>query len=337
MDVELLDDIIAEASNDLLQEEVRPESEWMALLTFHFITNRVEMMYPDDSKSVLEAMRHICMMTFGASRFTIWNPLFENPLLGLKADPGMMLLELKSSEGMTIHPNAMRAQIPLSFESIREVSCFLNLIARAFATSIDCITIDNGLYQCELGADQIHEIHKIHYYPEQVDFGVLYRTLVVPWFPTEERKRTVLETYYKMPLERFILKQTIIPSFDRNNKNVELPFINDVLGKRVTQQDSEERVIEITHGWWGINHDKISDHVKSYLFDDNNDDSRSCIRHIIGYMSHSFVTVLFLLRGPIFLEDKIWICTGSIPMSKDALTLDDFKKRMKTYNILIEE
>ena len=68
MDVELLDNIIEEATDDLLMQDIRPESEWMALLTFHFVTNRIDMICSDDSTSVLEAMRHICMMSFGPIR-----------------------------------------------------------------------------------------------------------------------------------------------------------------------------------------------------------------------------------------------------------------------------
>ena len=49
MDVELLDNIIEEATDDLLMQDIRPESEWMALLTFHFVTNRIDMICSDDS------------------------------------------------------------------------------------------------------------------------------------------------------------------------------------------------------------------------------------------------------------------------------------------------
>jgi hypothetical protein len=261
--------------------------------------------------------------------------MYENPLIGLKAEPGMMLFEMKMEDGKPIHLNTMRAQIPLSFDSIREVSCFLNLIARAFATSLDRIDIDNGSYQCRLDANQIKEIHQLHYYPERVDFGELYRTLVVPWFPTEERKRSVLERYYGMSLERFILKQTILPSNNRN-KEVELPFINDVIEKRVSQPEAEERVLEITHGWWSISHDKLSDYLKTYLFNDENEDSQSRIRYIFGY-DCSYISVIILLRGPVFLLDKIYVCTTNIPMQKDELTLEHFKKRLKTYNLRLLE
>ena len=335
MDVELLDNIIEEATDDLLMQEIRPESEWMALLTFHFVTNRIDMICSDDSTSVIEAMHHICMMSFGPSRFTIWNPMYENPLIGLKAKPSMMLFEMKIEDGKPIHLNAMRAQIPLSFESIREVSCFLNLIARAFATSLYRIDIDNGSYQCILDANKIKEIHQLHYFPNRVEFRELYQTLVFPWFPTEERRISALEKYYDETFEDFILRRTTLLRINQN-KDVKLPFINKVLNKRVTLPESEERALEITHGWWSVNHDKMNDDVKSYLFSDEKDDTQSRIRHIIAY-DCGYISVLILLRGPIFISNKIWVTTASILMNKDELTLEQFKKRLKTYNLTLVE
>jgi hypothetical protein len=151
----------------------------------------------------------------------------DAPFDSWKAEPGMMLFEMKMEDGKPIHLNTMRAQIPLSFDSIREVSCFLNLIARAFATSLDRIDIDNGLYQCRLDANQIKKIHQLHYFPNRVEFRELYQTLVFPWFPTEERRISALEKYYDAPFEDFILRRTTLLRINRN-KDVELPFINKV-------------------------------------------------------------------------------------------------------------
>ena len=63
MNVELLDNIIEEATDDLLMQDIRPESEWMATLTFHFITNRIYML--TYGENVISVMKYICMMTFG--------------------------------------------------------------------------------------------------------------------------------------------------------------------------------------------------------------------------------------------------------------------------------
>ena len=335
MDVELLDNIIEEATDDLLMQDIRPESEWMATLTFHFITNRIYML--TDGENVISVMKYICMMTFGKNICEVWNPITpeQYKLSGFDASGKLYATDIYDNKIVPVI-NAMVAKIPLSFESIREVSCFLNLIARAFASSLDCIKIVNGAHYCELSADQIHKIHQMHYYPEQNDFGQLYRTLVEPWFTNSERKRKALEDYYGMSLEHFILKQSIIPSSYRNGKEVELPFSKYVLGKRVTQPELEERVMEITHGWLNINRDKMSDYFKNYFFNDEIEECQSRIRHMLAY-DCGYICVLILLRGPVFLSDKIWISTVSLPMSQLNLTIDDFKTRLKTYNLTLLE
>lgn len=313
MDVELLDDIVAEASNDLLKQEVEVECEQMADVYISFYQKHIDISEIEEHNAVVKTMEYICMLTFGHKVAKITTSPYGNQLINSIAE-------------YLSNANYVNVRIPLNFQTLWDASSFMNYIVRAFRGSIEFIRIITDDNEYSIIDNQLRDMHHLHYEPDESSFREIYHTIVRPFFPTQEEQIHAIEEFYNQDFNKFILRNTIYPVKDKNIKEVNSHCLDYLLGRKINLPNRSERIVCVSQTNSARN---ITDSIRERLFESPESESR--FRCFYTYKKDNFLRTLFITRGPMFIEGDIWVTVEGIVHRGEDDFSENFEVALQSY------